>query len=547
MRLAAALSFATLLMAAGGGNIAVRPPQWTDPDNRPVPKPGSQEASELYAILNNSWLRHLSPEYEALSVRNSPALNVNAWDEVPDSSWFTGRIGRRAMAFEEIVSSLGAIPPAPPPWTVVQVEAEGYTPKLRVRDSANHTYILKFDLPEFLERNSGAERISTLVFHAAGYNVPGNTIAYFRAGDIRIDAAKSKYVDAFGKERPMTEADLRDALSRLKPLPDGRYRGLASPFLPGSGVGKWLYTGTRKDDANDLIPHELRRELRGMRVLAAWANHVDAGDKNTFDSYIGKDGEGFLRHYLIDFGSSLGSGNFVNGPFRVGHEYIFDGAAMSRALLTLGAWRRPWERRGVIRYPEIGYYQAELFDPPKWKPNYPNLAFERMDDADAYWGAKIVTAFSDELIQGLAEAGGFTRAEVTSYLADVLRRRRDAIGHYWFDRVTALEQFELKGERLSFRDLALDRGYAGREARGYRLWVEGGKERTEFDSQSVQLPQKPLSGLATPDRFGRIPLARLWIQARRRDGGWALPVEVILGRNRDRAAVEAIGWRHGVR
>ena len=55
----------------------------------------------------------------------------------------------------------------------------------------------------------------------------------------------------------------------------------------------------------------------------------------------------------------------------------------------------------VIDDPEVGYYQSKLFEPRRWKPNYPNLAFERMDEADAYWGAKIVTAFSDELIAAL--------------------------------------------------------------------------------------------------------------------------------------------------
>jgi len=32
-----------------------------------------------------------------------PAVNVNTIDEVPDSSWFTNRIGRRRMTIDEIV------------------------------------------------------------------------------------------------------------------------------------------------------------------------------------------------------------------------------------------------------------------------------------------------------------------------------------------------------------------------------------------------------------------------------------------------------------
>lgn len=544
-RLVQALLLAASLLPTWGGEIRLRPPLWRDPDDRSVPEPRKRRVSELYALLYNSWLRHLSPEYKALGARDPGSLSVNAWDEVPDSSWFTNRIGRQPVTFEVILRELDARLPEPPPWTVVGVEDEGYTPKLRIRDSAGRRYVFKFD-PAEPERNSGAERICTLIFQAAGYNVPRNTIAYFRTGDLRLDDA-SLYIDAVGKQRRMTAADLEAVMARLKPLGDGRYRGLVSAFLPGADVGKFTYTGTRRDDPNDLIPHEFRRELRGMYVIASWVNHADAGDKNTFDAYIGEDGRHFIRHYLIDFGSALGSGAFVNGPYRVGHEYVFDGAAMGRSFVTLGVWRRPWEVQGQIRYPEVGYYQPELFEPRKWKPNYPNLAFERMDDADAYWGAKIVTAFSDRLIQELAQAGEYSRPEVTAYVSQTLQRRRDAIGQYWLDRVTPLEDFVLEGERLRFRDIAVQRGYANQDQRGYRLWMEGDKVTIPFSGQTVQLPKLTSPARANPDRYGRTPLGRVWIQSQRRAGGWALPVEVILGRNRDSAQLEVLGWRHAAR
>ncbi len=79
-------------------------------------------------------------------------------------------------------------------------------------------------------------------------------------------------------------------------------------------------------------------------------------------------------------------------PYRVGHEYMFDGAAMGKSLVTLGLWRRPWEVRGSVEYPEVGYFSSELFEPDKWKPSFPNRAFDQMEDGDGYWGAKIVTA-----------------------------------------------------------------------------------------------------------------------------------------------------------
>jgi hypothetical protein len=259
-------------------------------------------------------------------------------------------------------------------------------------------------------------------------------------------------------------------------------------------------------------------------------------------------GRSYLKHYLIDFGSTLGSGDYINGPYRIGHEYIFDGSAMGRSFMTLGLWHRPWEQHGSIVHSEIGYYDSELFEPERWKPNYPNPAFNRTDDADGYWGAKIVTAFSDEFIEKLAQAGAYSRSEVTAYLANTLKQRRDAIGRYWLDRVAPLEEFDLTGGRLVFRDLAVERGYAPEEiARGYRLQLDGKKESLTFTEQSVELPELSLRVGGQPDRYGRLLLARVCIESKRHDGGWSLPVEVSLGQTRESERLQVLGWRHAVR
>ena len=47
-----------------------------------------------------------------------------------------------------------------------------------------------------------------------------------------------------------------------------------------------------------------------------------------------------------------------------------------------------------------------------------------------------------------------------------------------------------------------------------------------------------------PDRYGHTPLLRILIQSERRLGGWAMPVEVVLGYNLDRSDIEVLGWRH---
>ncbi len=538
-------------LAGAESPFRLRPPLRVDRDGRPIPMPREREVSDLYAIVYNSWLRHLSPSPK--EARKQPALNVNAWDEVPDSSWFTNRIGLRPMRLEEIVDSLEGAPPQPPPWTVIRRNDSGYTPKVDIRDKSGRSYVLKFDPKGARERNSGAERIGTLIMHAAGYNVPHNTIAYFRPDDLALDG-KSYYRDPFGKRHSITPEFLNAALEKLDAMPGGRYRGIASLYLPGSAaLGPFVFTGTRPDDPNDIIPHELRRELRGLRVIGSWINHVDIKDAQALDMFhAGSDGRGVVKHHLIDFSATLGAYEWPSAPFRMGHEYMFDGAAMGRSLVTLGLWRRPWEVPGKIQHQEVGYFTSELFDPAGWKPSFPNLAFERMDDADGYWGAKIVTAFSDDLIRGLAEAGEYQRPEVTKYVETTLRERRDAIGQFWLNRVTPLEDFMLSETLLTFRDLGVERGYAPdavARSRTYRYYAAdlGGRRLTpDRVSRSVEIAELPdlASKAVQPqtDRFGRTPLVKIVVQS-----GRAFPVEIVVGYTRENRDLQVLGWTHAPR
>jgi hypothetical protein len=552
-----ALIVAALPGLRAGSGYRLRAPLRVDADNRPIPQPKKRQVSELYAIVYNSWFRHMNPEYKAECASDPGALDVNAWDDVPDSSWFHNRMGARTLGFEEILAGIEGEPPRAGTWNVVRINDEGYTPKLDITDAAGRRYVLKFDLKSAPERNSGAERICTLIMHGAGYNVPHNSIVYFRHEDLRL-GPDSYYRDAANERRKLTSADLDAMIAKLAPMPDGRYRGLASMYLAGKDVGRFVYTGRRRDDANDIMPHEMRRELRGMRVIASWINHVDVGDKNALDVFISKDGAGFVKHYMLDFGSAMGSGDFINGPFRVGHEYIFDGPSMGKSLVTLGAWCRPWDASGKILFTEVGYFPVALFDPARWRPNYPNLAFERMDAGDAYWGAKIVTAFPDSLVDRLAEAGAYSRPEVTRYVGEAFKRRRDRIGRYWLNGITALEDFKLEQEdrryRLRMRDIAAERGYAA-DSRAYRYSIEDSRGR-KLLPETVSAPgaraldlgllavELPSAADARPDRYGRIAAARILVQTTCAAAKWALPVEIIIGYQDRNSPLEVLGWTH---
>jgi hypothetical protein len=531
----------------------LEPPLRVDRDDKDIPEPEFREISELYDRLRNMWLRHIDLGYTARRMAHRPALNVNAWDEVPDSSWFTNRIGKRPLTREELLRGSPGNPPRDGTLWILRLKTEGYTPGIRIKDEAGERYVLKFDLPNGPERNSAADRIGSLIAHAAGYNAPFNSIVRFRESDLLLDT-EAYFEDPMGRRRPLTQTDVEDALSRIARRKDGSYRGMASHFIPGIPKGWFPYWGTRKDDPNDLVPHELRRELRGLRVIASWFNHVDVKEINTHETFVAENDRGYLKHYLIDFGSTMGSGDFINGPCRVGFEHIFDGGAIGHSLITLGAWARPWEELCHIEHPEVGWFEAELFDASKWKANYPNLAFVEMDESDGYWGAKIVTAFTDELVWALAEAGEYSRSEVTRYVEETFLRRRDKIGLYWLDLVTPLEDFELEtgGEKwiLTFRDLGVERGYAEKEDRVYHYVVKDALEFSvisEGQSRDVgRIQIDPVADIqpAPTDRWGRVPLAVVEISSNRREKGLALPVRVVIGFDDESSATRVLGWKH---
>ena len=242
-----------------------------------------------------------------------------------------------------------------------------------------------------------------------------------------MQAEDALFEDMLGRRCPLTSNDLEAVLSTLTRRDDGTIRALASHYLPGIPKGNFPYSGTRQDDPNDLIPHELRRELRGLRVIASWFNHVDVKEVNNLDVFVSRGDAGHLRHYYIDFGSTMGSGDFMNGPKRVGHEHLFDGSAIGKSLVTLGGWERPWERE-EDGLPEVGHFESELFEPRTWTANFAELFAESGLRSDKRGGAfwrlvaehvAIVVESKNGVGNRVGESCDFGLALETAQLGDV--------------------------------------------------------------------------------------------------------------------------------
>lgn len=501
-----ALIFLCSMISCSGSRPFVPPPPLPG-DRQPIPEPKFRKYNHIKDGFNKQFILQMEQSLEFsrqlrhLAGKPKQAFNLDALDEVPNSSWFTNRNARKRMALEEIARgpNTGSGPDTTGEWIVIRAKAEGITPGFHIKDKHGNRYLIKFDPLGFSELATGAEVVSTKLFYAAGYHVPENYVTYFHPHILRL-GDKVKFTDAKGKKRYMNQADLDELLSRIQKFPDGRIRALASKYIPGKPMGPFAYHGLRKDDPNDYIPHQHRRELRGLRVMATWLNHTDTKSGNSFDSYVSENGKSYIRHYLIDFGSTLGSA--AHGPMRpqAGHENYIDPHAILFSAATLGLYVKPYEKLAGVKYSSIGLYESELFDPGGFKNNFPNPAFENCNNRDGFWGAKIIMSFTDEQLETAVAQGQYSNPEAAAYLLQVLKERRDKTGRYWYSKINPLDRFELQKtsdgkQNLCFVDLAVEGNLETKEHSRYRYDLRvGGKSviRSQElgNNTCIPLPEK---------------------------------------------------------
>lgn len=402
-----------------------------------VAPPQETEISYYYDLLDQSIVRPITRVTDpALLVRklsNHPrqAANVDAHDQVRlPSTWWQPRIGFRPVSPEQMLAGPGpGTGPAPGRWTVTRAKSQGITPGFFIKDAHGDKFIIKFDPPGFSEMATGVEVVSTYLYWAAGYNVPDNAVVYFHPESLDVDK-KATVTTSRGKE-PMTHEYVLKLLERVARERDGSYRAMASRLLAGKPLGPFEYEDRRKDDPEDLIPHELRRELRGLWTMAAWTNHADVRGPNSLDMWVTDGGRSFVRHYLIDFGSTLGSGAITASSYQTGNEYFMDYGVMAHSLVTLGLTPFPWESTVDPHLPCIGFIASQAFDTEEWRPNYPNPAFDERTDRDVRWGARIVAGFTDEHIRAAVARAKYSDPACGEYLTRVMIERRDMLVRRW--------------------------------------------------------------------------------------------------------------------
>ena len=499
----AGAAFALLLLGAcatGDRRFALRAPMTVDTDLRPVavpcrPDPTPKDpkhiscAPEVYVSpviwdgADNMVFRPLS---EVLGFEaTAEAANVNSLDEVPDSAWFTNRIGVHPMSIEEIQRgacnpSKHLDPDADPDgsWVIDKGKENGSSPGFRVVIPGKGKYLFKGDgtVPE---HPSAASVIGAAAYNAVGFNTSCEQIVYFRRSLLKLKPGL-RVAGNFGGGKPFDQKAL-DAILEATAKRGGLLRFQASAWLSGRLLGPFRYEGTRDDDPNDVIPHEDRRELRGGALLAAWLDHFDAREQNSMDSWIAdtpKEADsspGHIVHYYLDTSDCLGSPwDWDEITRRLGYSYIVDWGDIATDFVTLGIPLRPWDRvKRVPGFEKFGYFNVKDFEADKWKNEYPNAAFSRMTERDGAWMARILSRFSPEVVKALAETAKFTDPRKTEYLAYVLEGRLEKILERYLTRLSPISDLHVTGEDLCGVNLAEARALRDAKSFEYSAYTGG--------------------------------------------------------------------------
>jgi hypothetical protein len=261
----------------------------------------------------------------------------------------------------------------------------------------------------------------------------------------------------------MRLTDLDKLLDRADRERDGSYRVVASKALDGKPIGRIRFSGTRPDDPNDLVPHEDRRELRAYGVFAAWLNHTDAKAINSLDTLIIENGRSFVRHNLLDFGSTLGSGGVGPAEYWEGDEYLVQPHGMAKQMVGFGLLFPNWHTKAFYEAPSIGrlpLHNAD-FNPDLWRPRVPNQAFLHARADDKFWAARKLAALTTDMLRAAVRTGEFDDPASEDFLVHALAERRDAIARAYLTGINPITSPSLDADgTLTFTNAAVDGDFA---------------------------------------------------------------------------------------
>jgi hypothetical protein len=358
--------------------------------------------------------------------------------------------------------------------------------------------------------------------------------------DLTIDEG-AKITPPSGIKRPMKDSDIDWLLTQVDRDPSGTYRVIASLAMPGKVIGRIRFHGTRPDDPNDLVPHENRRELRGYGVFSAWFNHVDAKSINSIDVLLNENGRSFIRHYLLDFGSTLGSAGIGPRDYWEGFEHMVEPPGqIAKGIAGLGFYILPWRKTDFFESPTVGRIPLDnkRWDPEGWRSRVPNPAFIRARVDDKFWAARKAMAITNEMVRAAVAEGKFNDPRSEEFLVQAIIERRDAIGRRYLPAINPIVDPDLDSSgMLTFGNAAEEARFA-RAPRMYEaVWSifdnkTGESSRIAETTSTERRMQAPADLPSTVGTFIEVELSAVSAA----HPTWAQPVSIYYRR-------ETTGWK----
>ncbi len=364
-------------------------------DDNPIPLPERTEAPDWARYTDVYARRTIVGALDPRRARD--AVDVNALDEVPTSSWFDAN---RPPLLDGYASK--GLPVAP-------FEAAPPDPKREdkrvVIDAAGQRWEVVLDDADRPGLRTGAGAIASRLMYALGYHAADAHIvslqSHPRALAVRWPSARAPYSKSETFE-----------------------------------LGPTVSTGTRLDDPNDVVPHEDRRSLRALGTIAAWIGLDQIRSDTLRDVYVGPPGEGFVQHQVVSLDDALGAGalrSALNGDE--------DGAPPGNAWLALGSLGfAPKEGADPsdTPFPSVGIFSRHV-DLAEYRLSVPFPPAKDALLADLYWAAKRVARVPDGTIADAVAGGEVESAAARDYLKRALEARRTDIARLVMSFVTPLE------------------------------------------------------------------------------------------------------------
>ena len=162
------ISVVSIAAVVGVTSVTATTPHFYSDDpllREPEPQDAGGAAPSFFDLMYElTYNLFALPRHKPSGVR---AQNINTIDEVPDSSWFTNRIGTTALTIDDVVRGPNAGPPPDPSrWVIWKDKSSGSHPGFSAKDANGQIWFLEFDPEYYPEAATAAAVMGSKFFWA---------------------------------------------------------------------------------------------------------------------------------------------------------------------------------------------------------------------------------------------------------------------------------------------------------------------------------------------------------------------------------------------